>query len=226
MQYPISMVKKHLSISIFWRYSILLVVGLTYLIMGHAAAPAVAQPRIIEQFGDINNPQNIRAIQNALRRLGYNISVDGIFGNETRAAVLSFQRANNLPAIGVVDNITANAIFARVQGVDIPFSSDGTRGRFCTDLNNRNEICAYVVLIPGDNSRFLEIRRQLLVSSNTILLAENMVLEDHPRGLFIRISQHLKREQAEVVANVLRNNISPNFRVEYLPTVTPISSRG
>lgn len=220
------MVKKHLSTSTFWRYSALLVVGLTCLIMGNSVTPAVAQPRIIEQFGDINSPQNIRAIQNALRRLGYNISVDGIFGDQTRGAVLDFQRANNLTPTGVVDNITANAIFARVQGVDIPFSSDGTRGRFCTDLNNRNEICAYVVLIPGDNSRFLEIRRQLLVSSNTILLAENMVLEDHPRGLFIRISQYQDRGQAEIVANLLRNNISPNFRVEYLPTVIPISSRG
>ena len=219
------MVKKHLSTSIFGRYSTLLVVGLTCLIVGHSATPVVAQPRIIEQLGDLNNRQNVLAIQNALNRLGYNIRVDGVFGDETRGAILNFQRANNLPVTGVIDNITANTIFARVQGVDIPSPVDGTRQRFCTRPNNPNEICAFVVLIPGDNNRFLEIRRQLLVSSNTIL-AETMGLEDHPRGLFIRINQYQKRGDAEDLASFLRSNISPNFRVEYLPTVTPISSRG
>lgn len=217
------MVKKHLSTSIFGRYSTLLVLGLTCLIVGHSVTPVVAQPRIIEQFGDLNNRQNVLAIQNALNRLGYNIRVDGSFGPETRGAILDFQRANNLPVTGVIDNITANTIFARVQGVDIPSPVDGTRQRFCTDSNNRNEICPFVVLIPGDNNRFLEIRRQLLLNYN--FLAERMVLEDHPRGLFIRINQYPNRDQAEDVAKLLRN-ISPNFRVEYLPTVTPITSRG
>ena len=218
------MVKKHLSPPIFWRRSTLLVVGLTCLIVGHSVTPAVAQPRIIEQFGDINNRQNVLAIQNALNRLGYNIRVDGVFGDETRGAILNFQRANNLPVTGVVDNITAGTLFARVGDIDSQSPADGTRGRFCTEPNNRNQICAYVVLIPGDNNRFLEIRRQLLLTYNS--LAENMVLEDHPRGLFIRIKQYQNRGDAEDVAKLLRNNISPNFRVEYLPTVTPISSRG
>ena len=218
------MVKKHLSTSIFGRYSTLLVVGLTCLIVGHSATPVVAQPRIIEQLGDLNNRQNVLAIQDALRRLGYNIIDDGIFGLQTREAVLNFQRANNLPVTGVVDNITAGTLFARVGDIDSQSPADGTRGRFCTEPNNRNQICAYVVLIPGDNNRFLEIRRQLLLTYNS--LAENMVLEDHPRGLFIRIKQYQNRGDAEDLASFLRSNISPNFRVEYLPTVTPISSRG
>ncbi len=217
------MVKKYLSTSIFGRCSTLLVVGLTCLIVGHSVTPVVAQPRIIEQFGDINSPQNIRAIQNALNRLGYNIRVDGVFGDETRSTILNFQRANNLPVTGVIDNLTANTIFARVQGVDIPSSVDGTRQRFCVE--NRNQICAYVVLIPGDNNRLIEIKQQLVASSNNIL-ASTMGLEDHPRGLFIRINQYPNRGQAEELASFLRSNISPNFRVEYLPTVTPITSRG
>ncbi len=217
------MVKKYLSTSILGRYSTLLVVGLTCLIVGHSVTPVVAQPRIIEQFGDINSPQNIRAIQNALNRLGYNIRVDGVFGDETRSTILNFQRANNLPVTGVIDNLTANTIFARVQGVDIPSSVDGTRQRFCVE--NRNQICAYVVLIPGDNNRLIEIKQQLVASSNNIL-ASTMGLEDHPRGLFIRINQYPNRGQAEELASFLRSNISPNFRVEYLPTVTPITSRG
>jgi peptidoglycan hydrolase-like protein with peptidoglycan-binding domain len=286
--------KKHHATSRFWRSSTFLVAGLTCLIMGAAATPVVAQPRVISQFSDRNNEQDVRAIQDALRRLGYFRYPDstGIFGDFTRQAVLDFQRDNNLPVTGVVDNITANSIFARVQennpsdrqsiraiqdrlsrlGYDITIDGvfgsqtqrvitsfqqannlpvtgvadtrtvnaifDGDRGvfatlnpnnpdnreRFCRDQNNRNQVCPYVVLIPGDNNRLIDIRQRLLV--NYPLLAENIVLEDHGRGLFIRIRQYSDRGEAETVANILRNNISPDFRVEFLPTVTPISVRG
>lgn len=224
-QHSISMAKKYLATSMFWRCSTFLVAGLTCLIMAHSATPVVAQPRIIEQYLDINNPQNVRAIQNALKRLGYSLVVDGKFGDETRAEILRFQRDNNLPVTGVVDNITANTLFARTEGIDFPAPRDGNRERFCRESVNRNQVCPYVVLIPGDNNRLGEIRRQLLASPYPPL-AENLVLEDHSRGLFIRIDQYRDRAEAEVVANALRNNISPNFRVEYLPSVTPISSRG
>lgn len=283
--------KKHYGISRFWRSSTFLVTGLTCLVIGAAATPAVAQPRIVEQYLDMNNTQNVTAIQDALRRLGYfDRSPTGTFGPITQQAVLNFQRDNNLPVTGVVDNITANRLFANVQentpsdrqsiraiqdrlnrlGYDVTidgvagpqtqraiasfqqfnnlpttgvvdrstsdaifgrnpssdsrFPPDGTRERFCRDQNNRNQVCAYVVLIPGDNNRLIDIRNRLLVDYRP--LAENMVLEDHGRGLFIRIDQYRDRGEAENVANILRNNISPDFRVEFLPTVTPVSSRG
>lgn len=42
-------------------------------------------------------------LQDALNYLGYNTgSIDGIFGNKTRSAVVSFQRANGLSADGIV----------------------------------------------------------------------------------------------------------------------------
>ena len=279
--------KKYHGISRFWQCSTLLVTGLTCLIMGAAATPAVAQPRIIEQYLDLNNQQNVRAIQDALRKLGYfdnsstglfreitrqavlnfqrdnnlpvtgvvdnitantlfakvpennpndlqyvqaiqdglrrrgyNISVDGVLGNQTQQAITSFQQANNLPATGVLDTNTSNAIFAGTS----PSVIDGNRERFCRDQSNRNQICPYVVLIPGDNNRLSDIRQRLWV--NYRFLAENMVLEDHGRGLFIRIDQYPNRDEAERVANMLRNNISPDFRVEFLPNVTPVSARG
>ena len=42
-------------------------------------------------------------LQDALNYLGYNTgSIDGIFGANTRAAVVRFQRANNLSQDGIV----------------------------------------------------------------------------------------------------------------------------
>ncbi len=219
--------KKYHGISRLWQCSAFLAAGLTCLVISSAATPAVAQERVISQFSDRNSEQDVRAIQDALRRLGYfDRSSTGFFGDITRQAVLNFQRDNNLPATGAVDNITANTIFTRDRGVFTTLNPNlpDIRERFCRDQNNRNQVCAYVVLIPGDNNRLIDIRNRLLVNYRP--LAENMVLEDHGRGLFIRIDQYRDRGEAENVANILRSNISPDFRVEFLPTVTPVSSRG
>ena len=45
----------------------------------------------------------VMVLQDALNYLGYNTgNIDGIFGNNTRSAVIRFQRANNLSADGIV----------------------------------------------------------------------------------------------------------------------------
>ena len=45
-------------------------------------------------------------LQALLRYYGYNISIDGIFGADTRAAVVDFQTACNIPADGYVSRET------------------------------------------------------------------------------------------------------------------------
>lgn len=45
-------------------------------------------------------------IQALLRYYGHNISIDGIFGADTRAAVVDFQMACNIPADGYVSRET------------------------------------------------------------------------------------------------------------------------
>lgn len=71
----------------------------------------------------------VREFQTALRELSrYNlliprISVDGIYGPETAAAVAAFQGVHGLPVTGEVDPVTWNMIFFeynRVQGVKAP----------------------------------------------------------------------------------------------------------
>ncbi len=53
----------------------------------------------------------VRMLQRNLDTLGYSVgAVDGVFGRNTRRAVIAFQDEYGLPATGVVDASTANAI--------------------------------------------------------------------------------------------------------------------
>ena len=58
----------------------------------------------------------VARVQQSLIKLGYlNDVADGIFGEKTAAAVSAFQRAKGLPATGVVDDATAQALEVAVQ---------------------------------------------------------------------------------------------------------------
>jgi SpoIID/LytB domain protein len=64
---------------------------------------------------------DVRTIQAALNNLRYSVgTVDGIFGNMTFNAVVSFQRANGLSATGIVDTATFNAINRALTGSGTP----------------------------------------------------------------------------------------------------------
>ena len=55
----------------------------------------------------------VEELQRRLSELGYlSGTVDGYFGSVTRNAVAEFQRANDLPANGVVDRTTREAIYS------------------------------------------------------------------------------------------------------------------
>ena len=66
--------------------------------------------------------QPIRSLQTMLRVISeYNGSVptlipDGIYGNETRDAVIAFQRNNGLPVTGITDQQTWEKISAQYVG--------------------------------------------------------------------------------------------------------------
>ncbi len=49
----------------------------------------------------------IENIQKCLNRWGYNIKVDGVFGEKTRNAVMGFQQQHNIPRTGIVGEKTA-----------------------------------------------------------------------------------------------------------------------
>ncbi len=57
-----------------------------------------------------NRGSAVAFVQRLLRQRGYNVPVDGIFGNITRNAVTNFQRRNNLSQTGMVDDGTWRAL--------------------------------------------------------------------------------------------------------------------
>ncbi|MBQ1507658.1 MAG: peptidoglycan-binding protein [Ruminococcus sp.] len=66
--------------------------------------------------------ETVKAIQEQLAKLGYfEIEISGLFGEYTEQAIKNFQLANGLPATGIVDEETYNALFAQ-QVVSNPYS--------------------------------------------------------------------------------------------------------
>lgn len=86
--------------------------------VARAASVTPARERASDQIGDLlrGGPSNqgavaqtvaadaggsrVAAAQRALEKLGYGVSVDGVYGAGTRAAVQRFERDRNLPVTG------------------------------------------------------------------------------------------------------------------------------
>ena len=66
--------------------------------------------------------ENVRQLQTQLKALGHNIKVDGIFGEETSATVISFQKSQSLTADGIVGPKTTKRLSA--------FEGDGDAAGF------------------------------------------------------------------------------------------------
>ncbi len=67
------------------------------------------------RFGDSGSA--VKEMQQALNKLGYNTNgADGKYGNGTRNAVKSFQRANRLTADGIAGNNTLTKLFSLSSG--------------------------------------------------------------------------------------------------------------
>lgn len=68
-----------------------------------------------------DNNDRVRALQDALNRLGYGLVMDGIYGVNTEQAVRLFQTKYGLVADGIVGNVT----LARLQEVVIGAANKG-----------------------------------------------------------------------------------------------------
>jgi peptidoglycan hydrolase-like protein with peptidoglycan-binding domain len=60
------------------------------------------------KFGDKGD--GVVSLQNLLRRQGYIIPVDGVFGNQTKYAVMDFQKKYKLGVDGIVGGRTMSAL--------------------------------------------------------------------------------------------------------------------
>ena len=55
---------------------------------------------------------DVKYLQNLLNYYGYTVTVDGIFGKKTEAAVKQFQKSRKLKVDGIVGQKTWNALLA------------------------------------------------------------------------------------------------------------------
>ncbi len=79
--------------------------------------------------------ETVKKIQQKLKRWGYYTgAVDGIFGAQTRKAVIYFQRKNGLTPDGIVGNKTLNALGISVSSSSGSTSSGGVNGYSSSDI--------------------------------------------------------------------------------------------
>ena len=100
-------------------------------------------PWPIVQNGSQGHP--IRTLQYLLRARGYHVTVDGLFGPATEAAVKAFQASKGLAAVGTVSSQTWTALIIQVKQGS---SGDAVRG-VQEEFQFRNEL--------GDPSKGLQV---------------------------------------------------------------------
>ena len=112
------------------------------------AAPGAAVPAwpVLRQGSNSAWPKvTVRSLQYLLRAHGAKVTVDGVFGAKTTAAVVSFQRAHHLTADGVVGGTTWSALIVTVK-----FGSAGPAVRAVQDQANfRNGKSGFTLGVDG-----------------------------------------------------------------------------
>ncbi len=89
-----------------------------------SAAAAAAQPTVYSG----SRGESVKTLQEKLNAKGFNAgSVDGIFGKNTRAAVMAFQKANGLAADGIVGKLTWAKLYDTTAALPAASTTAGTQ---------------------------------------------------------------------------------------------------
>lgn len=89
-----------------------------------SAAAAAAQPMVYSG----SRGESVKTLQAKLNAKGFNAgSVDGIFGKNTRAAVMAFQKANGLAADGIVGKLTWARLYDTTAALPAESTATGTQ---------------------------------------------------------------------------------------------------
>ncbi len=89
-----------------------------------SAAAAAAQPTVYSG----SRGESVKTLQEKLNAKGYNAgSVDGIFGKNTQAAVMAFQKANGLAADGIVGKLTWAKLYDTTAALPAASTATGTQ---------------------------------------------------------------------------------------------------
>ena len=89
-----------------------------------SAAAAAAQPTVYSG----SRGESVKTLQEKLNAKGFNAgSVDGIFGKNTQAAVMAFQKANGLAADGIVGKLTWAKLYDTTAALPAASTAAGTQ---------------------------------------------------------------------------------------------------
>jgi len=161
-------------------------------------APTVSN-RSFQTFGGTNRllrrgdrGEDVRALQSLLRSNGFNPGpIDGIYGQLTENAVYEFQFFRGLPANGIADAGTIQALLGG-EGNNIAIPQFTPKG--------------YVVIIPtGDITLVGRVQR----------FNSNAQLYRNRRGRYIYVDTYPNRARAESESALLRSRGFTNARVVY-----------
>ena len=85
------------------------------LVSNVATAPALQPWPVLSEGRNTTPPVTVRSLQYLLNARGAKLTVDGLFGPKTKAAVIAFQRSHGLVASGVVRAGTWRALIVTVR---------------------------------------------------------------------------------------------------------------
>lgn len=113
--------------------------------------------------------EDVKRVQKALQRFGFDVDDDGIFGRQTEAAVKEFQRRNGLDDDGAVGPKTLKAL-----GLDDSDSGDVTEIDFTVEETEvppivQKQISGYVDRMEAQYSRLLDKSRDALDQFETTM---------------------------------------------------------
>jgi len=97
----------------------------------------------------------VAALQEALNNEGYELEVDGIFGDDTDAAVRDFQRESELSADGIAGPDTLAALGLEVapahakRRADVVYLEHGSSGRAVRELQQALVNAGYDIAVDG-----------------------------------------------------------------------------
>lgn len=106
---------------------------------------------------------NVRIVQSLLARIGYNPGpIDGVFGQQTRQAVIAFQRNNGLTPDGIVGPVTWNYFNSFLRGYDTYTIRPGdTLYRLAQSYYTT--VNAILTANPGINPMYLRVGQQIII---------------------------------------------------------------
>ncbi len=138
-----------------------------------------------------SNGSDVMKLQAVLRKIGYNPGpIDGVFGNQTRDAVIQFQRNNWLTPDGVVGTNTYNALRKFFQGY-VTYTIKPGDTLYAIAARHYTSVGRILVANPGIRPNNLMIGQRITVPYGIDVVDTNInytyeVLENDIQGLKAR----------------------------------------